>query len=62
MVKMLMLSVLFLLGLAGSCNALGFASPVVNISLDDPAEERWAPLLKVFDINYLKKAAAEVIE
>lgn len=39
-----------------------FAPPTVNISLDDQPEERWIPLLKAFDVNYVKEAAAEVIE
>ncbi|XP_056219996.1 N-acylethanolamine-hydrolyzing acid amidase-like [Seriola aureovittata] len=39
-----------------------FAPPTVNISLDEDPEVRWAPLLKVFDVDYLKKAGAEVID
>uniref|UniRef100_A0A8B9JGP7 N-acylethanolamine acid amidase n=1 Tax=Astyanax mexicanus TaxID=7994 RepID=A0A8B9JGP7_ASTMX len=39
-----------------------FTPPAVNISLDEPAEQRWAPLLKIFDKDFLKKAAAEVID
>lgn len=39
-----------------------FAPPTVNISLDVDPEVRWMPLLEVFDVDYLKKAAAEVIE
>ncbi|XP_071385609.1 N-acylethanolamine-hydrolyzing acid amidase-like [Centroberyx affinis] len=54
-------AVLVLLGLIVSCGA-NVAAPVVNISLDEAPELRWAPLLKVFDINYLEKAAAEVID
>ncbi|KAL7836680.1 hypothetical protein AOLI_G00279640 [Acnodon oligacanthus] len=42
----------------GSC----FSPPVVNISLDVPAEQRWEPLLKIFDKDFLRKAAAEVID
>ncbi|TKS71219.1 N-acylethanolamine-hydrolyzing acid amidase [Collichthys lucidus] len=53
--------VLLLLGLVASCRA-EFAPPTVNISLDEDPELRWAPLLKVFDVEYLKKAAAEVID
>ncbi|XP_066510206.1 N-acylethanolamine-hydrolyzing acid amidase-like isoform X2 [Hoplias malabaricus] len=45
-------------GLCGS----SFSPPVVNISLDDPAELRWAPLVKIFDKDFLRKAAAEVID
>ncbi|XP_010732972.1 N-acylethanolamine-hydrolyzing acid amidase isoform X2 [Larimichthys crocea] len=52
---------LLLLGLVASCRA-EFAPPTVNISLDEDPEVRWAPLLKVFDVEYLKKAAAEVID
>ncbi|XP_029358330.1 N-acylethanolamine-hydrolyzing acid amidase [Echeneis naucrates] len=36
--------------------------PTLNISLDEAPELRWAPLLRVFDRDYLKKAAAEVID
>ncbi|XP_047438546.1 N-acylethanolamine-hydrolyzing acid amidase-like [Mugil cephalus] len=36
--------------------------PSVNISLDAAPEERWRPLLEVFDIDYLNKAAAEIID
>ena len=50
-----------LLGLFAACRAQ-FAPPTVNISLDEDPEVRWAPLTKVFDVEYLKKAAAEVIE
>lgn len=39
-----------------------FSPPLVNISLDEPAEQRWAPLMKIFDKDFLKKAAAEVID
>uniref|UniRef100_A0A4W6EL77 N-acylethanolamine-hydrolyzing acid amidase n=1 Tax=Lates calcarifer TaxID=8187 RepID=A0A4W6EL77_LATCA len=39
-----------------------FAPPTVNISLDVDPEVRWMPLLEVFDVDYLKKAAAEVID
>uniref|UniRef100_A0A667Y9I9 N-acylethanolamine-hydrolyzing acid amidase n=1 Tax=Myripristis murdjan TaxID=586833 RepID=A0A667Y9I9_9TELE len=58
---MMLRAVLLLLGLTGSCRA-NFAPPVVNISLDEAPDVRWAPLLKVFDIDYLKKAAADVID
>ncbi|KAM8868190.1 N-acylethanolamine-hydrolyzing acid amidase-like [Synchiropus picturatus] len=36
--------------------------PTVNISLNDPPEVRWLSLLKVFDVDFLEKAAAEVID
>ncbi|KAA0716304.1 N-acylethanolamine-hydrolyzing acid amidase [Triplophysa tibetana] len=39
-----------------------FSPPVVNISLDVPADQRWAPLKNLFDINFLREAASEVIE
>ncbi|KAM6980801.1 N-acylethanolamine-hydrolyzing acid amidase-like [Aplochiton taeniatus] len=55
------LCTLLWIGLVLSCKA-DFAPPFVNISLDDPPNLRWAPLLKIYDINYLKKAAAEVID
>lgn len=50
-----------LLGLAVLCRA-EFAPPTLNISLDEDPEVRWKPLLKVFDVEYLKKAGAEIIE
>lgn len=39
-----------------------FSPPVVNISLDVPAEQRWAPLKNLYDINFLREAASEVID
>lgn len=60
-VMMLPATVLLLLGLVVSCRA-DFAPPTLNISLDEDPEVRWMPLIKVFDVDYLKKAAAEVIE
>lgn len=36
--------------------------PTLNISLDEDPELRWNPLLTVFDTDFLKKAAAEIIE
>ncbi|XP_072520996.1 N-acylethanolamine-hydrolyzing acid amidase-like [Salminus brasiliensis] len=39
-----------------------FSPPVVKISLDEPAEQRWAPLLKIFGKDFLQKAAADVID
>ncbi|XP_067093647.1 N-acylethanolamine-hydrolyzing acid amidase-like [Osmerus mordax] len=56
----MMFSALLLLSLVLSTSC--FYPPVVNISLDDPPEVRWAPLLKVFDVTELNKAAAEVID
>lgn len=50
-----------LLGLLAPCRA-EFAPPTLNINLDEDPEVRWAPLTKVFDVDFLKKAAAEVIE
>nr|XP_020448664.1 N-acylethanolamine-hydrolyzing acid amidase [Monopterus albus] len=50
-----------LLGVIASCRA-EFAPPTVNISLDEDPDVRWMPLLKVFDVEYLKKAATEVID
>lgn len=55
------LLLLLLLGLAVSCRAQ-FAPPTVNISLDEDPAVRWMPLAKVFDIDYVNKAAVEVIE
>lgn len=39
-----------------------FAPPTVNISLDEDPAVRWDPLLAVFDMDFLRRAAAEVIE
>ncbi|KAM8914293.1 N-acylethanolamine-hydrolyzing acid amidase-like isoform 2-T2 [Spinachia spinachia] len=50
-----------LLGLVLSGRAQ-FAPPTVNISLDEDPAVRWDPLLKVFDMDYLRRAAAEVID
>lgn len=52
---------LLCLVLVALCRA-EFPPPTVNISLDEHPEVRWAPLLKVFDADYLRKAGAEVIE
>lgn len=62
-VAMVRAAVLLLLGLVAVplCRA-GFAPPTLNISLDEDPDVRWMPLLKVFDVEYLKKAGAEVIE
>uniref|UniRef100_A0A671YNA4 N-acylethanolamine-hydrolyzing acid amidase n=1 Tax=Sparus aurata TaxID=8175 RepID=A0A671YNA4_SPAAU len=57
----MMAGCVLLLGLLAACRAQ-FAPPTVNISLDEDPEVRWAPLTKVFDVEYLKKAAAEVID
>ncbi|KAM4612608.1 N-acylethanolamine-hydrolyzing acid amidase-like [Polymixia lowei] len=57
----MMLFLWILSGFILSCRT-DFAPPTLNISLDEAPETRWAPLLKVFDINYLKTAAAEVID
>ncbi|XP_054640530.1 N-acylethanolamine-hydrolyzing acid amidase-like isoform X1 [Dunckerocampus dactyliophorus] len=50
-----------LLGLVVSCSS-DFAPPTISINLDDPATARWEPILTVFDADYLKRAAAEVID
>lgn len=51
-----------LLGLTVSSGGAEFAPPTINISLDDDPEVRWAPLTKVFDPDFLRKAAAEIID
>ncbi|KAL0979627.1 hypothetical protein UPYG_G00187480 [Umbra pygmaea] len=56
-----MFSTLLLLNVIVSCQA-DLAAPVINVSLDEPPEVRWAQLLEVYDTDYLKKAAAEVID
>ncbi|XP_030647310.1 N-acylethanolamine-hydrolyzing acid amidase isoform X2 [Chanos chanos] len=53
--------VLLLFG-AATLGSANFSPPLVNISLDVPAEQRWAPLVKLYDVDFLKKAAAQVIE
>ncbi|KAM4588879.1 N-acylethanolamine-hydrolyzing acid amidase-like [Odontesthes bonariensis] len=54
-------ALLLLLGLAASCRAQQ-APPTVNINLDEDPAVRWKPLVKVFDVDYLRKAAAEIID
>ncbi|XP_028303545.1 N-acylethanolamine-hydrolyzing acid amidase-like isoform X2 [Gouania willdenowi] len=54
-------ALLLLLSLAAALRA-EFVPPLVNISLDEDPEVRWKPLLRVFDVDYLSKAAAEVID
>lgn len=56
-----MRAAVLLLGLVLSLRA-EFAPPTLNISLDDDPKVRWEPLSKAFDVEYLKKAAAEIIE
>ncbi|XP_037535064.1 N-acylethanolamine-hydrolyzing acid amidase-like [Nematolebias whitei] len=52
---------LLLLALAASSRAL-LAPPTLEINLDDKAEVRWLPLKTAFDVDYLKKVAAEIID
>ncbi|XP_008277445.1 N-acylethanolamine-hydrolyzing acid amidase [Stegastes partitus] len=52
---------LLLAGQAARCPA-EVSPPTININLDEDAEVRWKPLLDVFDLDYLRKAAAEVID
>ncbi|XP_068576676.1 N-acylethanolamine-hydrolyzing acid amidase-like [Cebidichthys violaceus] len=62
MVMVVMRAAVLLLGLAVvSCRAQ-VHPPTVNISLDEDPEVRWEPLVKAFDVDYLRKAAAEVID
>ncbi|XP_023658990.1 N-acylethanolamine-hydrolyzing acid amidase-like [Paramormyrops kingsleyae] len=49
------------LTLAAWCYA-DFAPPIVNISLDEPPKERWAPLMKVIDVRYYRKIAPLIID
>ncbi|XP_037640382.1 N-acylethanolamine-hydrolyzing acid amidase-like [Sebastes umbrosus] len=58
----MMMVLLLLLGGLVVCSRSEVAPPTVNISLDEHPEVRWAPLTKVFDVDYLQKAAAEVID
>ncbi|KAG7493811.1 N-acylethanolamine-hydrolyzing acid amidase [Solea senegalensis] len=50
-----------LLAVLSLCQA-EFAAPTLNISLDDDPEIRWKSLLTIFDVDFLKKAGAEVID
>ncbi|CAL8339803.1 unnamed protein product [Lota lota] len=56
-----MRSALVFFSLVVSCTT-EFAPPLLNISLDDPPGTRWAPILKVFDVHFLKAAMAEIID
>ncbi|KAM4740757.1 LOW QUALITY PROTEIN: N-acylethanolamine-hydrolyzing acid amidase-like [Anableps anableps] len=56
------LLLLLLLGLSGSLRAQLPPPPTVVINLDQEPELRWLALKKVFDVDYLSKAAAEIIE
>ncbi|XP_029115380.1 N-acylethanolamine-hydrolyzing acid amidase-like [Scleropages formosus] len=49
------------LALAARCSA-DFTPPLVNVSLDDPPGQRWAPLVKVFDVEMLMRTATRVID
>ncbi|KAM7423193.1 hypothetical protein PAMA_010969 [Pampus argenteus] len=59
---MMLRAAVLLLGLTVSHSIADFTPPTVNINLDDAPEVRWLPLMKTFDPDYLKKAAAEVID
>lgn len=52
---------LLLLALAASSLAL-LAPPTLEINLDDKPEARWKPLKTAFDVDYVNKVAAEIIE
>ncbi|XP_013877424.1 N-acylethanolamine-hydrolyzing acid amidase [Austrofundulus limnaeus] len=54
-------SLLLLLALAASCQAL-LAPPTLEINLDDKAEVRWMPLKTAYDVDYLNKVAAEIVD
>ncbi|KAM9409416.1 N-acylethanolamine-hydrolyzing acid amidase-like [Pholidichthys leucotaenia] len=57
-----LLLLLLLLGVGLPCRAQTAAPPTVNISLDEDPEVRWMPLSKVFNVNFMKEAAAIVID
>lgn len=60
---MLRAAALLLLGLGlGLALRAEFAPPTLTIDLDDDPKVRWEPLSKAFDVEFLKKAAAEIIE
>ncbi|XP_068598861.1 N-acylethanolamine-hydrolyzing acid amidase-like [Brachionichthys hirsutus] len=50
-----------LIGLAVLCRA-EFGPPTVTVSLDEAPELRWKPLAQVFDVEFLRKAAADIID
>uniref|UniRef100_A0A1A8DCR0 N-acylethanolamine-hydrolyzing acid amidase n=1 Tax=Nothobranchius kadleci TaxID=1051664 RepID=A0A1A8DCR0_NOTKA len=54
-------TVVLLLGLAACCRAL-LAVPTLEVNLDDEPEVRWLPLKKVFNVDYLNKVAAQIID
>ncbi|XP_028852801.1 N-acylethanolamine-hydrolyzing acid amidase-like [Denticeps clupeoides] len=37
-------------------------APELTVSLDVPAEKRWAPLFQLYDADFLRRAAADVID
>ncbi|KAM4582797.1 N-acylethanolamine-hydrolyzing acid amidase-like [Fundulus diaphanus] len=53
---------LLLLGLSGVLRAQLPPPPTVVINLDLDPELRWLPLKTVFDVDYLSRAAAQIIE
>ncbi|XP_061543661.1 N-acylethanolamine-hydrolyzing acid amidase-like [Phycodurus eques] len=58
LVLVLVRAAVLLVGLAVS----DFAPPTINVNLGDEPQVRWMPILKVFDSDFLKKAAQEVID
>ncbi|XP_017286018.1 N-acylethanolamine-hydrolyzing acid amidase [Kryptolebias marmoratus] len=59
---LLLLLLLLELSVSVSCRALTLAPPTLEINLDDKPEVRWTPLKEAYDIEYLKKAAADIVD
>ncbi|XP_061640303.1 N-acylethanolamine-hydrolyzing acid amidase-like isoform X3 [Phyllopteryx taeniolatus] len=61
LVLVLVRAAVLLVGLAVSCSS-DFAPPTIDVNLGDEPQVRWMPILKVFESDFLKKAAQEVID
>ncbi|KAG9354411.1 hypothetical protein JZ751_001120 [Albula glossodonta] len=52
---------LIILFFSGFC-AANLTPPLVNISLDLLPEERWLPLVNIFNVKYLRESATRIID
>ncbi|XP_019735061.1 N-acylethanolamine-hydrolyzing acid amidase [Hippocampus comes] len=50
-----------LVGLAAWCGS-DVSPPTIDVNLDDDPQVRWAPLFQVFDTDFLKRTAQEMID
>lgn len=50
---------LWIISMTAFCIA-DVSPPFLTVNLDVPPEERWAPLVELFDVSLLRQAAAEV--